>query len=37
MSAPTDPRENAPHLAVVRGEPTEEELAVLTAVLTARA
>ncbi|GAA1459027.1 acyl-CoA carboxylase subunit epsilon [Nocardiopsis exhalans] len=37
MSAPTDPRKNAPHLAVVRGEPTEEEIAVLTALLTARA
>ncbi|GAB3689156.1 acyl-CoA carboxylase subunit epsilon [Nocardiopsis oceani] len=33
MTAPTNP----PHLVVVRGEPTEEELAVLTAVLSARA
>ncbi|PDP86934.1 acyl-CoA dehydrogenase [Glycomyces fuscus] len=33
MSAPKNP----PHLAVVRGEPTAEELAVLTAVLSARA
>ncbi|WP_150251866.1 acyl-CoA carboxylase subunit epsilon [Nocardiopsis deserti] len=33
MSAP----ENPPHLAVVRGEPTAEELAALTAVLSARA
>ncbi|MFD6953751.1 acyl-CoA dehydrogenase [Nocardiopsis sp. TSRI0078] len=33
MSAP----ENPPHLAVVRGEPTAEEVAVLTAVLSARA
>ncbi|WP_017613677.1 acyl-CoA carboxylase subunit epsilon [Nocardiopsis salina] len=30
-------REQAPHLAVVRGEPTAEELAALTAVLSARA
>ncbi|GHD19014.1 acyl-CoA carboxylase subunit epsilon [Nocardiopsis kunsanensis] len=28
---------NAPHLTVVRGEPTTEELAALTAVLSARA
>jgi len=28
---------NEPHLAVVRGEPTAEELAALTAVLGARA
>ncbi|WP_150236637.1 acyl-CoA carboxylase subunit epsilon [Nocardiopsis quinghaiensis] len=33
MSAPKDPA----HLAVVRGEPTAEEIAVLTAVLSARA
>ena len=33
MSAPKRP----PHLVVVRGEPTTEEIAVLTAVLTARA
>uniref|UniRef100_UPI00130039AB acyl-CoA carboxylase subunit epsilon n=1 Tax=Nocardiopsis sp. TNDT3 TaxID=2249354 RepID=UPI00130039AB len=33
MSAPKNP----PHLAVVRGEPTAEELAALTAVLSARA
>jgi len=33
VSAPS----NAPHLVVVRGEPTAEEVAVLTAVLTARA
>ncbi|WP_174546442.1 acyl-CoA carboxylase subunit epsilon, partial [Nocardiopsis dassonvillei] len=33
MSAPKNP----PHLAVVRGEPTAEELAALTAVLNARA
>ncbi|HIY43120.1 MAG TPA: acyl-CoA carboxylase subunit epsilon [Candidatus Nocardiopsis merdipullorum] len=33
MSTP----KNAPHLTVVRGEPTAEEIAVLTAVLTARA
>ncbi|MFE3458990.1 acyl-CoA carboxylase subunit epsilon [Nocardiopsis aegyptia] len=29
--------ENPPHLVVVRGEPTAEELAALTAVLSARA
>lgn len=29
--------ENPPHLVVVRGEPTAEEVAALTAVLTARA
>ena len=34
MSAPEKP---SPHLVVVRGEPTEEELAALTAVLAARA
>ncbi|WP_049577265.1 acyl-CoA carboxylase subunit epsilon [Nocardiopsis sp. SBT366] len=34
MSAP---EKASPHLVVVRGEPTEEEIAVLTAVLTARA
>ncbi|GAA0980246.1 MULTISPECIES: acyl-CoA carboxylase subunit epsilon [Nocardiopsidaceae] len=33
MSAPKNP----PHLVVVRGEPTAEEVAVLTAVLAARA
>ncbi|OOC55469.1 MULTISPECIES: acyl-CoA carboxylase subunit epsilon [Nocardiopsis] len=33
MSAPKNPS----HLAVVRGEPTAEEIAVLTAVLSARA
>ncbi|WP_159945636.1 MULTISPECIES: acyl-CoA carboxylase subunit epsilon [unclassified Nocardiopsis] len=33
MSAPKNP----PHLVVVRGEPTAEEIAVLTAVLSARA
>ena len=33
MSAPHTP----PHLVVVRGEPTAEEIAALTAVLTARA
>ncbi|WP_017574058.1 acyl-CoA carboxylase subunit epsilon [Nocardiopsis halotolerans] len=33
MTAPKNP----PYLAVVRGEPTAEELAVLTAVLSARA
>ncbi len=37
MSAPDQPAQRAPHLFVVRGEPTEEEVAVLTAVLTARA
>ena len=33
MSTP----QNVPHLTVVRGEPTAEEIAVLTAVLTAHA
>jgi hypothetical protein len=33
VSAPKNP----PHLVVVRGEPTAEELAALTAVLSARA
>ncbi|AFR07225.1 acyl-CoA carboxylase subunit epsilon [Nocardiopsis alba] len=33
MSAPQNP----PHLVVVRGEPSPEELAALTAVLAARA
>ncbi|WP_306368792.1 acyl-CoA carboxylase subunit epsilon [Nocardiopsis sp. CC223A] len=33
MSAPNTP----PHLVVVRGEPTAEEIAALTAVLAARA
>ncbi|WP_028647386.1 acyl-CoA carboxylase subunit epsilon [Nocardiopsis sp. CNT312] len=33
MSAPNDPR----HLTVVRGTPSEEEIAALTAVLAARA
>ncbi|WP_017585322.1 acyl-CoA carboxylase subunit epsilon [Nocardiopsis ganjiahuensis] len=37
MSAPNQPSAGEPHLVVVRGEPTEEEIAVLTAVLTARA
>jgi hypothetical protein len=35
---PSDPpRDQSPRLVVVRGEPSEEELAVLTAVLSARA
>ena len=33
MTAPKNP----PHLVVVRGEPTAEEIAALTAVLSARA
>ncbi len=33
MSTP----KNTPHLTVIRGEPTIEEIAVLTVVLTARA
>ncbi|MBR8742935.1 acyl-CoA carboxylase subunit epsilon [Nocardiopsis sp. MG754419] len=37
MSAPHRPQHGPPHLVVVRGEPSTEELAALTAVLTARA
>ncbi|MGW5878410.1 acyl-CoA carboxylase subunit epsilon [Nocardiopsis terrae] len=37
MSAPDLPSHRPPHLTVVRGEPSEEEIAVLTAVLGARA
>ncbi|HJE59885.1 MAG TPA: acyl-CoA carboxylase subunit epsilon [Nocardiopsis listeri] len=37
MSAPNPSSDRPPHLVVVRGEPSAEELAALTAVLTARA
>jgi len=37
VSAPRKAPPPAPHLVVVRGEPTAEEVAVLTAVLAARA